>query len=131
MIKGQLEARKPMSRHEWTATMWKPIRLVSTWREKKKGGGRETRGKKNTNKHSAPVRHIRITCKQHALFLGTTSHLATLEKTLAIVLHQEELVFTFLPLVGLQAKNKHGLLVDNWTLEHRLLSNPFKLLLLL
>lgn len=40
-------------------------------------------------------------------------------------------MFTFLQLVRFSAKNKRGLLVDNWTLERRLLSNPFKLLLLL
>lgn len=45
-------------------------------------------------------------------------------------LQQEELVFAFLLLLSF-SKNKHDLLVDNWTLEHPLLSIPFKLLLLL
>lgn len=39
-------------------------------------------------------------------------------------------MFAFLLLLSF-SKNKHDLLVDNWTLEHPLLSIPFKLLLLL
>lgn len=46
-------------------------------------------------------------------------------------LQQEELVFTFLPLLNFSAENKRDLLVDNWILEHPLLSIPLKLLLLL
>lgn len=50
---------------------------------------------------------------------------------LASRLQQEELVFTFLLRLSFSAENQHDLLVDNWTLEHPLLSIPFKLLLLL
>lgn len=50
---------------------------------------------------------------------------------LASRLQQEELVLTFLLRLSFSAENQHDLLVDNWTLEHPLLSIPFKLLLLL
>lgn len=40
-------------------------------------------------------------------------------------------MFMFLQLLSISAENKHDLLVDNWTLEHPLLSTPSKLLLLL
>lgn len=55
MMKGQLGARKAMSRHEWTATMWKPIRLVSTWRKKEGRRERERREERKTQTSTLPL----------------------------------------------------------------------------